>query len=510
MPNHADDISTTPKPSQASGSTAPESAEPSLGASVDALLNEMSEQCERLESEMGSAPTSPSDPASLAEETAAAKPLLDDLAASVDDMVRSVASVTTRIEPAASDPVAPPSTTQEPADALGELTDELLAGLDTQTPNAPAEPAPPTEATLPEPTAPAIEQHEAAANATPDRDSAISDKDLAGLDEPKKHQPAAQSLEPAIAQADEPEADAIEPVPAATTQNPEPAPAAAETSDDPLASLTDELLTGLGEEPTETPKEAPDAVVPTETAQAVPAQSAKDDPLASLTDELLSGLGEEHAEKPHASAADAAKPVVAATASSAESDATHTPTNATPHTTSTARRVLHAAGHAGLAAAKKAEPHALKAAAVVSAPLRDKPRAVKDTIGWLAIYTLFVGLTLSIYVKFIHEPPAPTPAHTPVRLADQSTRKGAAGEVVRHASEHADKHANEHGDSHTDPGAHATKEESKDAHGADAHAKPAAPKPSAPKLPAPAIKPGKDAKPPAKDAKKDAAKSGGH
>jgi hypothetical protein len=523
MPNHADDISTTPQPSQATASTAPESDESSLGASVDALLKEMSEQCERLESKMAAAPTDPTDPtdpATLAEEAAAAQPLLDDLAASVDDMVRGVASVTNRVGHAATDPAAPPSTAQEPADPLGELADELLAGLDAQTPNAPAEPTPQTEASLPEPAAPAIEQSEAAANATPDLLGAIPDEDHVTLDETKERQPATQTLEPAIAQTaepvepakpTEPEAGVIEPVTAALTQDPVPAATGvAETNEDPRTHLTDEVLTVLGEEPTETAKEAPVADASTEPADADPAQAANSDPLASLTDELLSGLGEEHAEKPHSTAAPPTQPVVAPIASRVEADAAHTPSNSTPHATSTARRVLHAAGHAGLAAAKKAEPHALKAAAAVSAPLRDKPRAVKDTIGWLAIYTLFVGLTLLVYVKFIHEPPAPTPTHTPVRLADQSSRKGAAGEVVRHASERAD----EQTDPQTDPGAHAPKDEPKDAGGADANAKPAGPKPSAPKLPAPAIKPGKDAKPAEKDAKKGdkkvSSKSGSH
>jgi hypothetical protein len=184
--------------------------------------------------------------------------------------------------------------------------------------------------------------------------------------------------------------------------------------------------------------------------------------------------------------------------------------------------VLHAAGHAASQVASKAEPHALRAVATISAPLQSRPRTFRDTLGWLGVYTLFVGLTLLVYVCFIHKAPSPEPAHPGVKLADRNDRKGAAGEVVR-SDEHG--HEGEHGDGHADAAhaddGHGKADAGKDAHGKkdDGHGakkddgkKGGTKAPAPPKLPTPQFKAGpgaakKDAKP---EAKKDAGHGGGH
>jgi hypothetical protein len=282
---------------------------------------------------------------------------------------------------------------------------------------------------------------------------------------------------------------------------------------DAFASLSEELLAGL------------DEVAALEHCVAAlnkPAP-ATEDAFASLTDELLSGLGEvppppepEAVVVPEVSPAP--PPPRSPSASPAEAEAKPTES---PHTTTAARRVLHAAGHAGMSAAHKLEPHALRAAAAISSPLNSKAPSLRDTIGWLGVYTLFVGLTLAVYVRFLHQTPSPTPAHPGVKLAEKNDHKGAGGEVVRteeqgsaaHGEEHGAAEAGGHGAAKED--AHGAKKD--DGHGAkkdDGHgggAKGGGKAITAPKLPTPAIKPGPEKPGAKKDAKKkDDGHGGGH
>lgn len=59
------------------------------------------------------------------------------------------------------------------------------------------------------------------------------------------------------------------------------------------------------------------------------------------------------------------------------------------------------------AIASTISPVALQALSVLSFPLRNKPRVVRDTVGWLAAWTLFLSGGLWIYVAFFHEPAGP-------------------------------------------------------------------------------------------------------
>jgi hypothetical protein len=186
------------------------------------------------------------------------------------------------------------------------------------------------------------------------------------------------------------------------------------------------------------------------------------------------------------------------------------------HSTTLSRRVLHAARHAGLVAARKAEPHAFKIAAAVSQPLNSRPRAFRDTVGWIALYTLFVGLTLWVYVQFIFSPPAPSPLDPEVRLAEEHDRRGAAGEVTRRGKPEAPAAAGGHGP----PAAEGHGEAAAEGHGGEGGAKAeeghgdAAPKKAkpakAPKLPTPTFKTGKDAKSAPPKAEEGHGEGGGH
>ncbi|QOI99879.1 MAG: hypothetical protein HRU70_05035 [Phycisphaeraceae bacterium] len=110
---------------------------------------------------------------------------------------------------------------------------------------------------------------------------------------------------------------------------------------------------------------------------------------------------------------------------------------------------------------RHAEPAALRAVGALSAPLRGKSKRVRDTVGWLALYTCFLGGCVWFYALFVHQPARPVSPHDDVRLAGSGDPEGAAGEVVRlsQSAKGDDGHA-------AAPGGHGSPAETK---GADDH-----------------------------------------
>jgi hypothetical protein len=64
------------------------------------------------------------------------------------------------------------------------------------------------------------------------------------------------------------------------------------------------------------------------------------------------------------------------------------------------------------------EPVAYRIAAVVSAPLRDRPALIRDAVGWVAMMTAFYASIVFVYFLFIYEPEAPAAHSAPVNLTD--------------------------------------------------------------------------------------------
>lgn len=95
--------------------------------------------------------------------------------------------------------------------------------------------------------------------------------------------------------------------------------------------------------------------------------------------------------------------------------------------------------------AARAAPIAITGLAAVSKPLEGKPRIVRDTVGWLALWTLFLGGCVWIYILFVHKPapdghgdaihlvtsdraPATAAEHGAEKPAADSSHEGAGGE----------------------------------------------------------------------------------
>ena len=71
---------------------------------------------------------------------------------------------------------------------------------------------------------------------------------------------------------------------------------------------------------------------------------------------------------------------------------------------------------------------------MLSAPIRKRPKAFRDTIGWAAVVTLFNAMCLWMYVLFFRspEPPPPKP------VAAHETTKDSHGKAATPAK--ADSH----------------------------------------------------------------------
>ncbi len=202
-------------------------------------------------------------------------------------------------------------------------------------------------------------------------------------------------------------------------------------------------------------------------------------------------------------------PAAAATTSApARVDASEaSPAAAIPASHEPIRHLSHRVKDVALATGRRLEPHALRAASAMTVPVAARASGLIDTIGWVGMYTMFLGVSLWVYIKVIHKPASPIPLHPEVKLADEHAHAGEAGEVVRHSEERKAEQAAgaAHGEANAEAGHGEAKKD--DGHG---EKKPAAkkekPKPIA-QLPK-AAKPGEKKK--AEPKKDDGHGGGGH
>lgn len=353
---------------------APAAATPSLDDQVDTLLRDLDQACAKVESGVSDDPPKDAPTPEIA-----------------GDAVIGDVGVKDQPAPAAEPQSDEPLATPEAADQS-----HTTAIPDAATPAA----APVAEATEPAAAAP-----EAPKPAEPASLDASVNQLLDQMGEAPKEAPKDPAAPAAAAQPAPPT-----PAPAATSA---PAAEAAPTSEsDSLASLTESLL---GPEVVGTPAEEPAAAAKPEAHES------------------------EHATSPAATAStpppptkpDPTKPVKAP-----EPAAAHAPakiehaaaiTTPKPSFSAKARAALAVATH-------KLEPTLAKALAPASKPLASKPKVVRDTVGWMAVYTLFVAGTFWAYLIFFYKAPKPAVAEPGVHLAGKGEPEGAAGEVKRTAT----------------------------------------------------------------------------
>jgi len=80
--------------------------------------------------------------------------------------------------------------------------------------------------------------------------------------------------------------------------------------------------------------------------------------------------------------------------------------------------MIVAAARATGAALRHAEPKARKIAMTLDRPLERRPGIVRDTIGWIAIWTGFLALSVWIVLVFFRSADQPTPAQSPPTLSE--------------------------------------------------------------------------------------------
>ena len=67
-----------------------------------------------------------------------------------------------------------------------------------------------------------------------------------------------------------------------------------------------------------------------------------------------------------------------------------------------------------------AAPAVLTAMAVASAPLSGRPKVVRDTIGWMALWTAFLSVSLWTYLLLFHKPEVPHTDSAPIEIVDSA------------------------------------------------------------------------------------------
>lgn len=97
-----------------------------------------------------------------------------------------------------------------------------------------------------------------------------------------------------------------------------------------------------------------------------------------------------------------------------------------------------------------ASPVALRAMGVLSRPLMNKPRITRDTVGWLAVWTLFLSGALWVYVLFFHEPAGPVATAPAMEFVGPEGKHKAAAHESEAAS-HQEASATEHAKTADEP-----------------------------------------------------------
>ncbi len=85
---------------------------------------------------------------------------------------------------------------------------------------------------------------------------------------------------------------------------------------------------------------------------------------------------------------------------------------------STRRIAIHAGQLAWSEARTRGVPLGAKAIVLVNKPFQDRPAIVRDSIGYLAMWTGLLATILWVYLAFIRETPTPTPTQAPSRMLE--------------------------------------------------------------------------------------------
>lgn len=65
-------------------------------------------------------------------------------------------------------------------------------------------------------------------------------------------------------------------------------------------------------------------------------------------------------------------------------------------------------------------PLGAKAVLLINKPIEERPAKLRDSIGYVAIWTALLAMILWVYLAFIRESPTPTPTQAPSRMLDPS------------------------------------------------------------------------------------------
>jgi len=69
---------------------------------------------------------------------------------------------------------------------------------------------------------------------------------------------------------------------------------------------------------------------------------------------------------------------------------------------------------------------ARRVSVVVSKPLAKQPHEIRNAVGWVALWTLFLGVVVWSYMLLFRTPAIPTPSEAPTRVTSPDERSGAA------------------------------------------------------------------------------------
>lgn len=255
------------------------------------------------------------------------------------------------------------------------------------------------------------EDEQLLADLTQQVDALIAESQARPTGEPAPEEPGAPvaTEEPPAAPVESPAAKS----PESLSGSPPPAPAEAKPEAQTIDALDAELASlaaGLMNEPTAEVAPPEPSAAPTETTEA-PLPGTPAPPAASAPAGAEARV--EEPKSPAQPAATSAAPEPAPTLSHATAPVEPEPAKAR----AAAAAVAHLAG-------RVITPVSGRAAAILSRPLRNKPKIVRDSIGWLAIFTLFNATGLWGYILLIRKPAiaeaAVSTAADPHSAADQA------------------------------------------------------------------------------------------
>ncbi len=263
---------------------------------------------------------------------------------------------------------------------------------------------------------------EAEAGAEPD-ETAEAD---AGPDAPEPH-PAEQAIDEleqqledlidaGADQAEEPEAETPGPKAGAAEPDAAAAPEAddLEDLDQQIAALTDELLEG---DFVDAAGEAVETSTPPAPQEASPEPEAEPQP-ATPTSKQSGSAQSNESDKPEdaveASADQREDEAPAPAARPATQRETARPAASKP--AASASGSPHPVVVVVLATAKKAEAGARSLADLASTPLKNRPKIVRDTVGWFGLWTLFLAICVWVTLAFFRSPDHPQAEGEPMRI----------------------------------------------------------------------------------------------